>query len=227
MTEKALLRNQRNHRLVERSLGRALQARSIVAEAANDAASIRERLFGGLASSTPHIYALGRKLDNARIVAKVSRQGGTGNLIRAIDCVEGIDIALNHDQDRELALRLLFLLQSILTSVSVELDEWIISDTRSANVVEVESQDQYSDPLVKSTTEEAGPNQVAIGIIDRALRLIPKDARARYREEYSAELYELAERGASRRDQVAYAFMVARSSWSLRRIVSRPLVEGD
>jgi hypothetical protein len=60
------------------------------------------------------------------------------------------------------------------------------------------------------------PSQVpaAVRLVDIAVLLLPRAHRARYREEFRGELYEL---GASRPEQLVYGVRLVGRAWALRR----------
>lgn len=68
----------------------------------------------------------------------------------------------------------------------------------------------------------AAPARSALRVLDRALRVLPRTARGRYREELEAELIELAVAGASRLAQLAYTLRLGGRMWSLRRALRAP-----
>ena len=63
---------------------------------------------------------------------------------------------------------------------------------------------------------------VAARVLTVTVRPLPAISRARYAAEFRAELWELAQSGASRRAQVAYATRQLRSAWRLRAALRTP-----
>jgi hypothetical protein len=62
----------------------------------------------------------------------------------------------------------------------------------------------------------------AARLVTAANRLLPAANRARYREEFHAEICDLAEAGAGRWRQIAYATRVLIRAWGLRRELKTP-----
>jgi hypothetical protein len=77
------------------------------------------------------------------------------------------------------------------------------------------------DALTRAAAKFAGPPAGKGTRAFPSARLLPGRARARYQEEYGAELAELAAAGASRHQQVRYTLrLLARSAW-LRAVLAR------
>lgn len=68
------------------------------------------------------------------------------------------------------------------------------------------------------------PAGAAVRVVLRMVRVLPAGDRDRYRQEYLAELYILAQEQTSRRAQLGHALRAAARMWSLRRALraSRP-----
>ncbi|HEX6074136.1 MAG TPA: hypothetical protein VFZ32_02605 [Micromonosporaceae bacterium] len=80
-------------------------------------------------------------------------------------------------------------------------------------------------PAVSSTAPErppVRPRRVAIRAADIAAKALPVAHRARYRDEYQSELYELAAAGASWWQQMRYAIRLLDRSWELRYELRKP-----
>jgi hypothetical protein len=85
-----------------------------------------------------------------------------------------------------------------------------------------EQADTYRRPALM-----AGPAGVAAGLVAQAVRVLPADHRARWREEFDAELRELADTAVSRWAQVGHAVRVTGRAWLLRRaLLARAPAEG-
>lgn len=66
------------------------------------------------------------------------------------------------------------------------------------------------------------PGRVAVGVVQRMVRVLPTGDRARYRQEFLAELHALAQEQASRRVQLGHVLRAAAGMWSLRRVLRGP-----
>jgi len=98
-----------------------------------------------------------------------------------------------------------------------------------SNLVEVVARTQrvaagLDSPLDSSSTATAG--RTAVRLVAVAAEMAPADLRARYSEEYSGELWEIAEVGASHREQLAYASRVLIRAASVRAALWRRRLAG-
>jgi hypothetical protein len=73
-----------------------------------------------------------------------------------------------------------------------------------------------------TTDPAAPPARMAAGLVAQAVRALPATDRARWREEFDAELAELAEAEVPRRAQLGHAVRLATRVWSLRRALRTP-----
>jgi hypothetical protein len=68
----------------------------------------------------------------------------------------------------------------------------------------------------------SSPGRAAGQVAGIAVRVLPAGHQARYREEFAAELYDVAEAGASRWRQLAYALRLLDRAWMLRAELRAP-----
>ena len=66
------------------------------------------------------------------------------------------------------------------------------------------------------------PAGIAVGVVQRMVRVLPAGDRARYQQEFLAELYALAQEQAPRLTQLGHALRAAAGMWSLRRALRAP-----
>ena len=76
--------------------------------------------------------------------------------------------------------------------------------------------------LVQGDSGGVQPGRVAVGVVQRMVRVLPIGDRARFRQEFLAELHALAQEQAPRRVQLGHVLRAAAGMWSLRRVLRGP-----
>jgi hypothetical protein len=141
-----------------------------------------------------------------------SLDGRAATLLHGL--VDRLEVVLVDDLDhltraRTLARRLAEDLDRFRALADEFVEARLKADTHRA----VPSPLEAATPLVGSSA----PARMAAGLVAQAVRALPAAHRARWREEFDAELEELAMAAASRWSQVGHASRVAGRVWLLRR----------
>jgi len=99
---------------------------------------------------------------------------------------------------------------------------WFTDDAaRTAGELEQLSDDAGAVPAGGNAA--VWPQRVCRGLVAVAARVVPAGHRARYEQEWRAELWELGEQPRPRRHQLRYAFGVLSRCVALRRGLTRPV----
>lgn len=133
---------------------------------------------------------------------------------RARDLARDLDLAIARDRDLARARDLV----SCLDEAAV----------RTAEIVQrLEVSDSTNERDVGAGEAVLAPARVVVGLVARVTRVLPVGERVRYREEFDAELHDVAQAGVSRRAELAYALRVSVRVWSLRRALRAPSPAGE
>ena len=167
-------------------------------------ASLRDR---GRANARDLATALAHVNDKRRDVDLVRAQACARRLAHRL--VQDLDLARSFDRTRARD-RAMSLLRA--RSIERELTRHLYGASRAA-----QSRLAELERVAANAAVLKGESIRAVQIAVAAVQLLPAVHRPRYREEYLAELRELANVGWSRRAQLRYASALSARAWSLRR----------
>jgi hypothetical protein len=150
--------------------------------------------------------------------------------LQAIDCLRVLDNAAFRHRvlDDVLVDRMFKNLDSIFVALAEEsIDEsHLLHLARCADelrqLAEQIATERGPVPAVARTDGRVTPLTSAVRLTRISARILPAGERARYDEEWQAELYELAFAGASRWAQLIYALRVLNEAWVLRAELKAP-----
>jgi hypothetical protein len=150
--------------------------------------------------------------------------------LQAIDCLRVLDNAAFRRRilDDVLVDRLFKNLDSIFVALAEEsVDEsHLLQLARCAEEIRQLAEQIATDrdpvPVVGPADGRVVPLTSAVRLTHISARVLPAGDRARYEEEWQAELYELALAGASRWAQLVYALRVLNEVWVLRAELKAP-----
>jgi hypothetical protein len=145
----------------------------------------------------------------------------------ALDCARTIDCALAQAVDLDVDVDLTFAFAKTLDrthTLVMHLDSALAADADGdldSTVTEVVSALEALSRVAPAPTKAHGETQVktvrlAGRLVQFATRALPPQHRARYRDEYRSELFELAAAGTSGRGQLIYALRLLDRAWVLR-----------
>ena len=158
------------------------------------------------------VVALADDLRQIRELAAEFEPALDGRAATLLDgLVNGLDPVLVDDLDHSARAR------SLARRLAMDLDRFrALSDEFVEARQRADTHLAPSHP-VSATAPPVAPARAAAGLVAQAVRALPATHRARWREEFDAELEELAAAATSRRAQIGHATRVAGRVWFLRR----------
>jgi hypothetical protein len=161
----------------------------------------------------PYLYILFSRLETALLsLDRAHGRSYRDEIFQAITEAAAINGAI-HNNDLGSAYGRIFRVSDVFARLPADLRGLAEAQARLSNLAaEIKLQSRRADRRLFARIERGAFSRRTRCITGLAVRLLPPTDRARYREEFAAELADLP-----RRDQAPHAFRLAFRAWSLRR----------